>query len=391
VTVEVDPLQSTPHLYAVLHADEGESGVFEFPGPDSPVQVDSEMIASEFMVEIIVHLPSITVVDQVLSEDETVRIDSVVAAQKGWVALHMDEDGQPGQMLAYLPVESGETSGLEMSLNWRAATPLLHAVLYEDSGQEDVFESPEVDVPVQIDGEPITAPFTVTFPPDIFVLDQPLVDGEIVVERVVSYGPGWIVLYHDDQGGLGNIIGYAHLEDGVNENIRFPIVESAVTPLLHLMIHQDLGEIGEFEFPRTDPPVIFRDRVPNPVTFRTDSGNYLVTKDQPLSASSTITVPLVVINQSAFVVLQIDDDGQPGEIWGLTWVPAGVNRDVIVELADDLEADTLHVVLYVDAISDRRFDYPDGLDIPMQRNRAIIQSWFTLTPAEENPESPEPG
>ena len=391
VVVEVDPLRSTPQLYAVFHMDEGESGVFESPGPDSPLQVDSEVIATEFMVEIIVHLPSVTVADQTLSEEETIRIDSVVAAQKGWIAVHMDEDGQPGQMLAYLPVESGETTGLAMGINWRAASPVLHAVLYEDGGQEDVFEGSEIDVTVQIDGEPVATPFTVTFPPDIFVLDQPLIDGEIVVERVISYGPGWIVLYHDDQGGLGKIIGWGALEDGVNEDIRFEVVESAATTLLHLMIHQDLEEIGEFEFPRTDPPVMYRDRVPNPVTFRTDTGNYLVTRDQPLSASSTITLPLVVVDEDAFAVIRIDDDGQPGEIWGLSWVPAGVNRDVTVELADGLDADILHAQLFLDATSDRRFDYPDGLDIPMQRNRATIQSWFTLLPSEGNAAPAESG
>jgi hypothetical protein len=382
VMVEVDPLQSTPHLFAQLHVDEGESGVFESPGPDRPLQVDSETIAADFMVEILVHVPSVTVTDQTLSDEGTVVIDSVVSPQKGWITLHADDDGQPGQMLAYLPVESGESSGLIMSFNWRAATPVLHAVLYEDDGQTDVFEEPDVDAPVQIDGQPVSASFVVTLPPDIFVLDQPVVDGEIVVEQVISYGPGWIVLYHDDEGGLGNIIGWGALEDGVNENVRFEVVESAVTPLLHLMIHQDLDEIGEFEFPRTDPPVLYQGRVPNPVTFRTDSGNYLITTDQQISASSIITLPLVVVDHDAFAVIRVDDDGQPGEIWGLRWVPGGVNRDVRIELADGLESDVLYAELYLDANSDRRFDYPNGLDILMQRNRAPIRAWFNVLPAE---------
>jgi hypothetical protein len=382
VSVEVDPLESTPHLYAILHIDEGEDGVFESPGPDSPIEGDSGIVAADFMVEVIVHLPSVTVADQTLSEEETVTIDSIVSAQKGWIGLHMDRDGEPGQMIAYAPVEVGDTSGLTMSFNWRAATPVLHAVLYEDNGQEDVLEDAQVDVPVQIDGEPVSTSFVVALPPDIFVLDQPVINGEVYVERAISYGPGWIVLYQDDQGGLGNIIGWAALEDGINEDIAFPVVESAVTPLLHLMIHHDLDEVGEFEFPRTDPPVMFRDRVPNPVTFRTDGGNYLVTRDQPLSASNTITLPLVVIDRSAFAVIRLDDEGQAGEIWGLSWVPAGVNRDVQVELADDVDSDRLYAELYLDANSDRLFDYPDGLDMAMQRNRAIIQAWFDLLPSE---------
>jgi hypothetical protein len=388
LVIEVDPLQSTPHLYALLHLDEGETGVFESPGPDSPVLEDSEPIAADFMVEIVIHLPSVTVADQTLGDEEDVIIDSIIAAQKGWIALHMDEGGKPGQMLAYLPVEAGETNGLRLDFNWRSATPLLHAVLYEDAGQQDVLEEPEIDMPVQFNGQPVSASFMVTLPPDIFVLDQPVIDGEIVVDRVISYGPGWIVLYHDDEGGLGNIIGWAPLEDGINEDIRFPVIESAVTPLLHLMIHQDLEEVGEFEFPRTDPPVRYQDRVPNPVTFRTDSGNYLVTRDQSLTASNTITLPLVVVDHDAFAVIRIDDAGQAGEIWGLRWVPAGVNRDVTVELADGLETDILYAELYLDAVSDRRFDFPDGLDIAMQRNRAIIQAWFALWAPDDDGAAP---
>ena len=383
LVVEVDPLRATPHLYAILHSDEGEAGVFEFPGPDSPVQVDDEAVAAEFMVEIIVRLPSLVVADQLLTEEETIVIDSVVIGQNGWIALHMDEDGQPGQMLSYLPLLTGETKGLTLSLNWRVATPYLHAVLYLDAGKAGVFEDLEIDAPLLIDDQPVANRFQVTLPPDIFVLDQPVVDGEIVVERVISYGPGWIVVYHDDEGSLGNIIGWADLEDGINQDIRFPVVESAVTPLLHAMIHQDLEAVGEFGFPRTDPPVMFRDRVPNPVTFRTDSGNYLVARDQSLSVGNTITVPLVVVDEDAFVVIRIAEDGQPGEISSLTWVPAGVNRDVIVELGEDLATGDLYAELYLDAASDQEFDFPDGLDIPMQRNRAIIQALFALLPSDE--------
>ncbi|UCG26279.1 MAG: hypothetical protein JSW55_09955 [Chloroflexota bacterium] len=384
LVIEIDPLVATPQLYAVLHADEGEPGLFEFPGPDSPIQVDSSAVASDFMVEISVRLPSLVVSDQIMAEDETIIIDAVVATKPSWIALHMDEEGEPGQMLGFLPVETGETANLSMVLNWRRASPILHAVLYEDAGESNVYEDPEIDAPVEVDGRPIAGSFLVTMPPDIFVLDQPVVDGEIVVEQVISYGPGWIVVYHDVEGNLGNIIGWAALEDGFNRDIRFPIVESAVTPVLHAMIHQDLEEVGEFGFPRTDPPVTYRERVPNPVTFRTDGGNYLVVMDQTLSASDTITVPLVVVDQDAFVVLRAEEDDQPADIVGTRWLPAGVNRYVSVELDPEGATDTLYAELFLDANSDQELDYPDGLDIPMQRNRAIIQAHFALLTPDED-------
>jgi hypothetical protein len=383
LVVEIDPLAATPHLYAALHADEGEPGIFEFPGPDSPIQVDAQTVAADFMVEISVRLPSLAVSDQIMAEDETIIIDAVVATTAGWIVLHNDDEGEPGQMLAFLPVETGETGSLSMSFNWRQASPMLHAVLYEDAGEKNVFEDPEIDVPVQVDGRLIAGHFSVTMPPDIFVLDQPVARGEIVVERVISYGPGWIVVYHDDEGNLGNIIGWAALEDGINQDIRFPIVESAVTPILQAMIHQDLEEVGEFDFPRSDPPVTYRERVPNPVTFRTDGGNYLIARDQPLSAGNVITVPLVVVDEDAFVVVRVEQDDQPADIVGVSWLPAGVNRDVRVELDPDQVTTTLYAELFLDANSDQELDYPDGLDIPMQRNRAIIRAPFVLLTPDE--------
>ena len=71
-------------------------------------------------------------------------------------------------------------------------------------------------------------------------------------------------------------------------------------------------------------------------------------------------------------------------IWGLTWVAGGVNRDVQVELAPRLRSDILYAELYIDAASDKRFDYPDGRDTVMQQNRTNIQSWFTLLPVVES-------
>ncbi len=50
VVVEIDPDAATETLYAMLHVDEGEKGVYEFPGPDGPVIVDGKPLAPAFMV-----------------------------------------------------------------------------------------------------------------------------------------------------------------------------------------------------------------------------------------------------------------------------------------------------------------------------------------------------
>jgi hypothetical protein len=313
-----------------------------------------------------------------VTEDGIVTVESVVAATPGWLVLHIDEDGEPGPMLGYAPVLVGQNENVTMAINWREATPILHAVLYEDAGEPEHFEYPDVDPPVIVQDKPIASAFMAMLPPDIYVLDQPVVDRSLVIERALSYGPGWLVVYLDDEGTFGQIIGWAPLEDGLNEQIPVTLNAANVTSNLHLMIHKDVETLGEFEFPGADNPVFFLDLLPDPTTFRTDAGNYLLTRDQEISANNTVTVPLVVVDVEAWVVLRADEDGQPGEIVGIAWIPSGINREIVLEVDSDLVTPILHAILYLDAGTAQEFEFPDGFDVPLQRNRTIISAPFAV-------------
>jgi hypothetical protein len=50
LVVKIDPSKITPVLYAMLHADLGKVGTYEFPGPDVPVMVDGKMVSPPFKV-----------------------------------------------------------------------------------------------------------------------------------------------------------------------------------------------------------------------------------------------------------------------------------------------------------------------------------------------------
>ncbi len=53
VTVEIDAAGATETLYAMLHTDTGEAGVFEFPnGADAPVQADGKVAVAPFAVSV---------------------------------------------------------------------------------------------------------------------------------------------------------------------------------------------------------------------------------------------------------------------------------------------------------------------------------------------------
>ncbi len=378
ITVEIDPFKASPTLYAMLHIDGGQSGSFEFPGPDRPILIESDFVMEPFEVDVQVFVPSVSVSDQELADGDPVVIDQVIAVDPGWVAVHLDDEGNPGSVLGFAPVTKGENNAVIVNINWREATPTLHALLYTDGGEPDRFEDADVDQPVMIGETPVAAPFKAIFPPDVFVLDQSVMDGEVNVERATSYGPGWLVVYHDDEGQLGKIIGWAPLEDGINERIVVQVTESAVTPILHIMLHEDQEAEGEFGFPRTDPQVVYRERLPNPFSFRTDIGNFLFTRDQELSAGNTVTVPLVVVDENTWVVVRAGNMEEPGEIAGMTWVPPGFHRDIAVEVNPELVSNSMLIVLHLDAGSIKEFEYPNGVDIPLQRNRAAIQAPFRL-------------
>ncbi len=379
ITIQINPIEATETLHLLLHTDAGESGIFDFPGPDNPITFEAAPIGAMFIVDRQATVPSITAENQEVANDGLVTISTVVSTGPGWIVLYREEAGEPGQMLGYMPVESGVNEEISIAINWREATPTLYAALFIDGGETSVFELPDIDEPVMMNTEPLLVSFNIDLPPDVFVLNQPVVDNKIVVERVISNGPGWLVVYRDEEGLTGNIIGFAPLEDGLNERIEVEILTSDVSDILHIVVHEDDGDLGEFDFPAGDGPMRFQGEIPaNPFSFRTDSGNYLILQDQPLSAQNTITLSLVVVDVDAWVTVQTNPAEQSGEIIGILWLPAGLHRDVVVEIDPDLTTITMYIILHLDIGQPQVFDFPDGVDIPLQRNRSFIQVPFSL-------------
>lgn len=52
VVVNIDITVATETLYAMLHTDAGEEGVYEFPGDDTPVSVDDAVVMTAFMADL---------------------------------------------------------------------------------------------------------------------------------------------------------------------------------------------------------------------------------------------------------------------------------------------------------------------------------------------------
>lgn len=375
VRVTVDPLAATDTLYAGLHLDTGAEGVFEFPGEDEPYPGEPE---TAFAVELTLPRPIVEAAEQNVGEDGVVTLARVEFLEAGWAAIHADDGGRAGEVIGRVRLEAGLHENVPIAVDLRHATPMLYAVLHQDNGEIGVPEFAAGDQPLLFNGQPVVASFRAHYPPLIVVYDQPVIDGAVVIDRALSDGPGWAAIYFDQDGQPGLIIGSAPLVDGLNENVRVEVTDSAVTAQLYARLHADTNPGDEFD-PAADPIVRYNNRMPQPAAFRTDQGAHAIVRDQPLGPDDGVTVQLVVSPVDTWVAVHADSGGEPGLQLGRTFVPAGVNHDVVVGLAPAPDTGPLYLLLYADRGEPRAFD-AQGVDPVLTGvDGRVIRVPFSLT------------
>jgi hypothetical protein len=377
VEVSVDIEQATETLFAGVHTDLGAEGVFEYPGEDEPFPNEPE---TEFVVELAIPQPQIEVGEQTVGDDGIITLARLELLEPTWILIHADEGGEIGPVVGGLILDAGSYENVRLAIDWRKATPTLYAVLHKDGGEARVLDYPEGDLPVLSNGRPIVAEFKAVYPPEILVFDQPVVNNEIVIERVISNGPGWIAIYNELDGQPGFIIGSAPLADGLNEQVAVSLLPSRLTPQLYARLHVDSEPGDDFNFPAQDPEVRYNGRLPSAVAFRTDETAHALVRDQQLGEGNTLTVDHIVSAVNAWAAIYADADGQAGELLGRTWIPAGINRDVLVEVDPPPAPGVVHLVLYEDLGQPEEFEAPT-IDLPLDNNdNRPIRIPFTILP-----------
>lgn len=284
--------------------------------------------------------PSVSVMDQEIDMG-TVTVTEVVSDGEGWLVIHADQDGAPGQVIGHTAVSDAVNENVTVEIDTQLATPTLYAMLHSDSGEMGTYEFPGGDPPVQVNGEIVVKPFMVTgLPviPSVTVIDQEVKDGSVTVPEVVSDGQGWIVIHADQDGSPGQVLGHAAVGPGFNQDVQVEIDTANVTDTLWAMLHEDTGEQGVYEFPGGDPPVRVNDQIvvqPFEVT-----GAGMTTAQQTIKMVGTtfdpkeITVPVgttvVWENTSGLTHTITADDGSfdsgplgPGDTFEVTFTQAG--------------------------------------------------------------------
>src|SRR3989338_4384005 len=91
----------------------------------------------------------------------------------------------------------------------------------------------------------------------VTVSDQKLEFGRIKIDRIDSPAKGWAAVYaaSEEGGAPGRLLGYTAVEQGENQNISVHINNDRISPKLYIVLHNDTGEMGKFEFPAADAPM----------------------------------------------------------------------------------------------------------------------------------------
>ncbi|MFX0084385.1 MAG: hypothetical protein ACFFAU_01825 [Candidatus Hodarchaeota archaeon] len=161
-------------------------------------------------------------------------------------------------------------------------------MFHADNETHGLFEFPDFDNPVKdSSNKVITTSFNIsdTLSSSVAVENQEIVNEKVITNQAISAGLGWIIVYSDNEGSPGTILGCTQLFYGVNTNIEVSLTSTDRTSTIYAMLHTDEDDRGVFGFPGSDLPV--NDASGNVIT-----PSFIITNFTPsTSITSTTTVP----------------------------------------------------------------------------------------------------
>lgn len=134
-------------------------------------------------------------------------VDSVAAAEDGWLVIYFGDKLDPLTIAGFAPVHKGVNTDVKVDVNRELVDPYptLWAVLHVDKGVIGTFEWPGADTPVWEGGKPVMAAFGTQAAPVIAAAPQapaPSAPKTLPVAGESARWPvGWLVLV-----GLGSLL-----------------------------------------------------------------------------------------------------------------------------------------------------------------------------------------
>ena len=137
-----------------------------------------------------------------------------------------------------------------------------------------------------------------------------IVDGILTLPSITSPQAGWLVVHADDGGTFGPVIGYAALAEGENTDVIVPIDTDAATETVHLMLHEDGGVVGTYEFPGADAPVIV-DGAPVSMAYAVGAPTMTEAVAAPATSGDTAAAPAAGVETAAAPAAGVDTAAAP--------------------------------------------------------------------------------
>lgn len=393
VEVWIDATQATSTLYAMLHMDTGEVGVYEFgtvDGADAPVSDAAGNVVTPAF-----HAAVLNAKDQLANQDATFTAAAVTVDAGAWLVIHSDADGQPGPVLGQTLLEAGTTTDVSVDLATDGLTDVLWPMLHVDTGEVGVYEFGTVegaDAPLVVNDAVATTPIWTV--PHVRALPQVVTYSDVVLETmeaieaptftvasVLALEPGFIVIHSEADGQPGPVAGYAPVPAGLTENIVVELDPTAVTPNLWPMLHSDTGEAGVYEFGTVDGadlPVSVNDEV---VTFQVLAAANINYAGEYLD-EYTLYFDTILADSPTWLVIHKDDGtGNLGDSIGERLLVPGLNRDVIISLDPDETTPILFPMLHHDTgtLNIYEFGSVANADLPVRVGGVIIKGTFAPT------------
>jgi hypothetical protein len=208
-------------------------------------------------------------------------VDSVTAAQDGWLLIRKDANGAPGDMIGFAPVHKGTTTYVRVDIQPvdiygnDNITPTLWATLVADPYALTPFAVPG-PIALQEDSTAIApfgssatggaAPVVAAAPGQassssaagvnrITVHAQTTDAGRVIVDSVNAAQVGWLLIRKDANGRPGDMLGFAPVSQGLNTSVGVDIRttnakgDNIVTPVLWATLAADPFALDPFATP----------------------------------------------------------------------------------------------------------------------------------------------
>jgi len=347
-----------------------------------------------------------------------VIVDSVTAAQDGWLLIRKDKKGAPGDVIGFAPVRRGTTTTIRVDVQPTDAygndniTLTLWATLVADPNALTPLASPGPAI-TQYTNMAVVA-FTsrkasgITSWPSpagankILVQAQDVDAGQLTADSVTAAQDSWLLIRKDKKGVPGDVIGFAPIHQGTTMSVRVDIQltdyygDDNITPTLWATLVPDPNALTPLASPDS---IAFQEASVAVVAFSSSvagaaASNQATTTSSVSSSSGAtganritthaqdtsngrVVVDSVIAAQDGWLLIRKDSNGMPGEVLGFAPVRRGLNTNVGVDIrvanakGDNIATPALWATLVADPNALNPFAMPDAT-VQQQGSLAMV-------------------